>query len=158
MEISARVREFDLDNKTIGITTFVELDNLENSSSFGRYISERLASELYKLGFHIRELRQRVDVETSRTRGEFALTRDGNLLMKKFQVDALLAGSYTRVGKKLVASARLVNRDTSHIVSVGAMTINLRKHREVLALLNRNAGGPPPVVKVYETKEGMDNK
>ncbi len=158
MEISARVREFDLDSKTIGVTTFVELDNLESSSSFGRHVSEQLASELYKLGFHIRELRQRVDVETIRTKGEFALTRNGNLLMKKFQVDALLAGSYTVVGKTLVASARIINRDTSHIVSVGGMTIDLKKHREVLSLLNRNSSGPPPVVKVYALGEGMDKK
>lgn len=149
MEISDRIREFDLDQKNIGVSTFVELDNLEKSSSFGRYVPEQVSSELYKLNFHIRDLRQRINVKTAPMLGEFALSRQSREIMKKFRIDAILTGVYMIVGHKLVVNARILNVDTSRLVSVGRMVIDLDRNIYVHNLLNRNTVGPEQIVKVY---------
>ncbi|VAX18259.1 hypothetical protein MNBD_NITROSPINAE04-561 [hydrothermal vent metagenome] len=154
IEISSRVREFSVSNKTIAVTTFVELDNLEKTSSFGRYVSEQLSAELFKLGFSVRELRQRVDIDIIRTKGELILSRRSEKLMKKFQVDSVIAGSYTVVGQKVTLNVRLLSLDTSRLISVGRIVADLKHNNYIAKLLSRGAHEPSPVVKVFAVENG----
>jgi len=100
--------------------------------------------EMHDLGFNIRELRQRKSIEFKRQEGEFGLTRQSADLMRKFQVDAVLAGTYLVVGAEVVVNARLIDVDSSRVISVGHMMVNLKQIRGMLPRNNRTA----PVVKV----------
>jgi len=153
IELNHRIREFDPNDKSLAVTTFVDLDNLSESSSFGRFLGEQLSTELHKLGFNIRELRQRKTIAILRDKGEFALTREASELMKKFQVDAVLAGTYMLVGDEVVVNARVIDVDSSRVISVGQMITSLRGLDQIRALLSRRSRGSTPIVKVVNPEK-----
>lgn len=147
-EINYRLRSFEPTEKTIAVTTFVDLDNLDVASSFGRFLAEELASEMHTLGYNVRELRQRQGVEVVEQKGEFILTRRSEELMKSARIDAALTGTYMVVGDNVVVNARIVDLDSSMVISVGQMTANLRELGDIRELLAKSGQGAAPVVKV----------
>lgn len=147
LELDQGVEGFNPGEKTVAVTTFVDLDNLDVSSSFGRFVAERLAMEIHKLGFNVRELRRRKSIEFRKQKGEFGLTRESAYLMRKFQVDAVLAGTYLLVGAEVVVNARLIDVDSSRVISVGHMIANLKSLSQVRGMFPRN-NRAIPVVKV----------
>lgn len=149
IELANRLREFDPTDKTIAVATFVELDRLESTSSFGRLVAERLSAELYKLGFRIRELRQMSEVEIVPEKGELALSRRAERLVKKYRVDALVTGTYAMVGGEVMVSARLLSVDTARVVSVGEMVASARMNSYIHELLTRRSEASVPLVRVY---------
>ncbi|MGK7344813.1 MAG: FlgO family outer membrane protein [Candidatus Nitrospinota bacterium M3_3B_026] len=149
IELANRLREFDPTDKTIAVATFVELDRLESTSSFGRLVAERLAAELYKLGFRVRELRQMSEVEIVPDKGELALSRRAERLVKKYRVDALVTGTYAMVGDEVMVSARLLSVDTARVVSVGKMVAHARMNSYIHDLLTRRSEASAPVVRVH---------
>ena len=153
IELANRIREFETTDKTIAVSTFVDLDNLEDTSAFGRYVAEELSTELYKLGFRLRELRQMEQVDIVPEKGEFALSRKTAKLMKKFHLDAIVAGTYTMVGDEVVVNARMLSLDTARVVSVGQMTANVQRKGYVRGLLKRGSGRSAPTVRVYGPDE-----
>lgn len=148
IELNHRLRNFNPSEKTVAVTTFVELDNLDVASSFGRFVSERLASHLHTMGFNIRELRLRKSIDVVNEKGEFALTRRAEELMREFQVDAVLVGTYMTLGGEVSVNARFISLDSSLVVSVGSMVADLEQMRNVQALLSRRQTGPRPSVRV----------
>lgn len=146
-DLNNRVEEFTPEDKTVAITTFVDLNNLDSSSAFGRFIAKRLSMELHKLGFNVRELRQRKSIEFKIHKGEFSLTRKSADLMKNFQVDAILTGTYLMVGDDVVVNAKLIDVDSSRVISVGHMVANLNRLKQIRAMLPKN-NRAIPVVKV----------
>lgn len=144
-DLNNRVEEFNPEEKTVAVTTFVDLDNLDSSSSFGRFIAERLSMELHKLGFNVRELRQRKSIEFKKEKGEFSLSRKSADLMKNFQVDAILVGTYLMVGDEVVVNAKLIDVDSSRVISVGHMIANLKRLERVRGMFPKNNRAIPEV-------------
>lgn len=147
-EINYRLRSFDPTEKTIAVTTFVDLDNLDAASSFGRFLAEELASEMHSLGYNVRELRQRRSVEVVEQKGEFILSRRSEELMKSARIDAALTGTYMAVGDNVVVNARIIDLDSSMVISVGQMVANLKDLDDIRELLAKGGQGAAPVVKV----------
>ncbi|HEB71966.1 MAG TPA: hypothetical protein ENI77_05040 [Nitrospirae bacterium] len=147
LELKQRVEQFDPGEKTVAVTSFVDLNDLDSSSSFGRFVAERLSMEMHDLGFNIRELRQRKSIKFKRQEGEFGLTRQSADLMRKFQVDAALVGTYMVVGAEVVVNARLIDVDSSRVISVGHMVVNLKNLKQIRGMLPRSSR-TIPVVKV----------
>jgi TolB-like protein len=154
IELNHRLREFTPGDKVVAVTTFVDLDSLDTSSSFGRYVSERLSMELHKLGFNIRELRQRKSISVEYEKGEFALTRNTEDLMRRAQVDAVLTGTYTVIGDEVIVNARFLDLDSSRVISVGHMVADFGSLKRIRNLLSRRHKGSTPVVKVVSPESG----
>lgn len=148
-KLVANIRQIDLSSKSIAITTFIPLDDLDDSSRFGRYVSEHLSEELFKLGFEIRELRTKEMIEINPGRGEFALSRNLPELFKKYQVDAFIGGTYSVVGRDIVLHARMVTYDTSRLVSAGSVEYRLGYKGMLKEMIEGDKGKERPVVKVY---------
>lgn len=151
IELRQRVEEFNPEEKTIAVTTFVDLNNLDVSSSFGRFVAERLSMEMHKLDFNVRELRQRKSIEFKKAKGEFGLTRKSTDLMRRFQVDAVLVGTYLVVGDEVVVNARLIDVDSSRVISVGHVIADLRSLTQLRGMLPGDQK-ETPVVKVAHIK------
>ena len=147
IEIANRLRDFEPNDQTVAVVTFVDLDNMDEATSFGRYVSEQIGSELYKLGFKVRELRQRKDVEVVQDKGEFYLTRKSAELMRKSKVDAVVTGTFTLVGEEVVVNSRLIGVDSGKLASVGEMVVNVAQNEYLGNLLNRNSSRSRPVIK-----------
>lgn len=108
-------------NKTLPIAycTFVELDNFEHTSSFGKIIGDSLGEYLSRRGYKVIETQLRVkSIAIKKDLGQFGLTRDMNLLRKNFNIQALLVGTYELVNKNSVyISAKLISTFDNSILS-----------------------------------------
>jgi TolB-like protein len=141
------IREFDPTEKTVAVATFVDLDKVEETSAFGRYVAERMGQELHKLGFKTLELRQRKDIEIIHDKGEFILSRRSSELLKKSRIEAVVVGTYAIVNNEVVVNTRLIGVDTARVMSVSQIVASVSGDRAVSSLLSRKSEVTRPVVK-----------
>jgi hypothetical protein len=92
------------------VATFVDLDDVTRTSTFGRLMGQHCADRLTQRGYRVVEPKLRPDSIVIRPgEGEFLLSRDAKQLSKEHGAQVVLVGSYTRtdVGEKL----RSVNQE-----------------------------------------------
>jgi TolB-like protein len=100
------------------VATFVNINNLGYSSTFGRMIAEHIASRLSQRGFTVPELRLRTNsIFMEEGRGEFLLSRDLKTVSQNHNASAVVVGTYGRAHNGLYVSARIVNPADSFIMS-----------------------------------------
>ncbi|BCO08375.1 hypothetical protein GF1_07510 [Desulfolithobacter dissulfuricans] len=90
------------------VTTIVDNNNLEQTSSFGRSLQNHLASGFVRRGFTVRELKLRNNLLVRSGAGEFMLSRDLETLSRKQQAQAVVVGTYTLSNRLLYLSVHLV--------------------------------------------------
>jgi TolB-like protein len=123
----------------IGVTTFVNIDDLYASSTFGRMVGEQLMSELAMKGFDVVELRQADALQFLNTSGEFALSRDVRAVRPQRNLAAVVVGTYVVSPERVYVNARLIEPSTSLILSAGS--VEMSKTRELAKMLR---GGTMP--------------
>jgi TolB-like protein len=123
----------------IGVTTFVNIDDLYASSTFGRMVGEQLMSELAMKGFDVVELRHADALQFLDTSGEFALSRDTRALRPHRNLAAVVVGTYVVSPERVYVNARLIEPSTSLILSAGS--VEMSKTRELTKMLR---GGSMP--------------
>lgn len=123
----------------VGVTTFVNIDDLYTSSTFGRMVSEQLMSELAMKGFDVVELRHSDALQFLNSSGEFALSRDVRAVRPQRQLAAVVVGTYVVSPDRVYVNARLVQPSTSLVLS--AASVEMSKTRELSRLLR---GGTSP--------------
>lgn len=123
----------------IGVTTFVNIDDLYASSTFGRMVGEQLMSELAMKGFDVVELRHADALQFLDSSGEFALSRDTRAVRPSRNLGAVVVGTYTTSPERVYLNARLVDPSTSLVLSAGS--VEMSKTRELSKLLR---GGSVP--------------
>lgn len=99
------------------VTTFVDNNDLQQTSRFGRIIQEHAASRLVQLGYTVREMKLTSMVRMEPQSGETILSRDLSLLKGEQQVQAVLAGTISMTNRKMYISARLINPINNNIIA-----------------------------------------
>lgn len=117
----------------IGITTFVNIDDLYSSSTFGRMVGEQLMSELAMKGFDVIELRHSDALQFLDSSGEFALSRDVRAVRPQRSLAAVVVGTYVVSPERVYVNARLVQPSTSLVLSAGS--VEMSKTAELTKLL-----------------------
>jgi TolB-like protein len=120
-------------NGPIIVATLVDIKNLEQTSNFGRFTSELLASRLSQLGAEVLEIKLRNTVFIRQNEGEFMLTREVQELAATHKVAAVLVGTYTENGQSVFASLKLVRPEDGKILA--AYDYAQRKDNEIAWLL-----------------------
>ena len=111
--------------RSIAAASFVNIDNLSESSSFGRIVSQQLASRLSSHGFQIIEMLLRKSVYIQQQAGEFLLSRELKNISKEHNVQAAIVGTYG-VGKNSVyVTAKIVDSASSIVISSHDMSWRL---------------------------------
>lgn len=109
--------------------TFVDVDDLTNTSTLGRIIGEMCSARLTQRGYPVVNLKLRRDsVVIQPQRGEFFLTRDVKQLSSGYDARAVLVGTYTRtrVESRIESvNVRLAGIDPSLQDASGRRTIHL---------------------------------
>lgn len=99
------------------VATLVNIDQLEQSSTFGRLISEQVASRMTQLGFGVVELKVRNGVYMKRNEGEFLLTREIKEVASAHKAQAVIVGTYAESSTMVYVNLKLVNPANSMILS-----------------------------------------
>jgi TolB-like protein len=123
----------------IGVSTFVNLDDLYTTSSFGRMVGEQLISELAMKGFDVVELRHADALQFMAPDGEFALSRDVSAIHRQRDLGGIVVGTYSVSPVRVYLNVRLINPSNSLVLSAGS--VEMPKTNEISKMLR--GGGLP---------------
>ena len=124
----------------IGVATFVDLDNLYTSSTFGRILAEQLMTELAMKGYTVIEIRKADAIQIMSLQGEFALSRE-TASMRRFQdMAGIVVGTYAESPERVYVNARILDPTTAVIVSAGS--VEMGKSEEIARLIRSNSVAP----------------
>jgi len=98
-------------------TTFVDNNDLNKTSQFGRAVQEHMASRFVQLGYQVREIKLADSMEIKPRQGETILSRDLSHLTPNVKAQAILVGTISRAANTLYVSARLVDPGNGSIIS-----------------------------------------
>ena len=110
-------RHFPLDTPIMA-ASFVNIDNLTKSSTFGRIISEQISSRLAQHDFRIIEVKLRQEsIFIKKGQGEFMLSRELKDLGDSREIRAVLVGTYAVSEYFTFVSARIVRVEDSSVLA-----------------------------------------
>ncbi len=112
-----RFREFSQDMPIL-VASFVNIDDLSQSSTLGRMVSEQIASRLAQQGFKIIETKLRQgSIFIEKGKGEFLLSRELLNLSTNQGAQAVLVGTYAVSEHFIFISARIVRTEDSSVIT-----------------------------------------
>jgi TolB-like protein len=143
------------------VTTFVDLNDFNKTSDFGRLLSENVMSELIKSGYKVVEIRESRSVQIIKDVGELFLTRGAmpergfkkEVIPKNYKEEyigsLLIVGTYQAGASVVTINARVINPETSDILTVASYQLARTGFvDELLATETDTSGGVLPKVEV----------
>jgi TolB-like protein len=131
--IKGQLRAREVMDQPVVVTTFVDLNNLNRSSVFGRVLAERLLNEMHLAGFTVSEIRKGRDIFIREEVGEMILSRDTRELLGRSNARAVLAGTYVATDDSIIINARMIDVNSPLILS--SCSYNLRMNAKLMKLL-----------------------
>lgn len=99
------------------VASFVNIDDLTQSTTFGRLTAEQIASRLAQRGLHVIDLKKRNNVFIKEKSGEFLLSRDVSLVAQQHNVRAVAVGVYTETDAFIYVTARILDAGSGSILA-----------------------------------------
>ena len=99
------------------VTSLVDVDNLERSSTFGRIVSEQISARMTQLGYAVQEVRLRNSLMVREGTGELILSRDLNRIGRESNAQAIVAGTYAVGGRWIYVTLRMIGAGTGRVIS-----------------------------------------
>jgi TolB-like protein len=109
------------------VATLVNIDQLEQSSTLGRVISEQVGSRMTQLGFSVIELKVRNGVYMKRSEGELMLTREIKEVATNHRAQAVIVGTYAESSTLIYINLKLVNPANSMVIAAYDYALPLDK-------------------------------
>lgn len=119
--------------KPVLTTTLVNIDDLRQSSTFGRQTTEVFGSEISRAGVPVIELKMRDTLFIREGTGELGLSRELRHLFQAHNAQAVLVGTYAIGGNTLYVNTRLVQ--TTDNLILASHNFSLPLNRDIRTLL-----------------------
>lgn len=110
----------------VAVASFVDLDKMNRTNTFGRFLTEGVMDRMARRGFNIVEERTARELMLQPNVGEHLLTREPDELKEGAAADAVVLGTYAIAGDTVTVHARLVLPSSRRVVSVGVFQMNMR--------------------------------
>ena len=98
-------------------STFVDIDNLESTSTFGRLLQNHAGTRMVQHGYTVKEVNLRDTMKIGVQDGEKILSRELSQISPDQPVQAVLLGTYSLNKRILYITAKLVNPVNHNIIS-----------------------------------------
>lgn len=98
------------------VTSFTNLDKIDDTMALGRLISENLIYGLQMHKWRIIEIRLTKGVDVNAA-GEFFLSRDINKLRDEYKISGVITGTYSVAEGNLTINARVIDVNTGEVIS-----------------------------------------
>jgi TolB-like protein len=98
------------------VTSFTNLDKIDDTMALGRLISENLIYGLQVHKWRIIEIRLTKGVDVN-AEGEFFLSRDINKLRDEYKISGVVTGTYSVAEGNLTINARVIDVNTGIVIS-----------------------------------------
>jgi TolB-like protein len=128
----------DGSNAPFIVATLVNIDQLEQSSTLGRLISEQVASKMTQLGHNVLELKVRNSVYLKRNEGELLLTREIREVASNHRAQAVIVGTYAESATLVYVNLKVVNPATNVVLAAHDYALPLNK--QVRSMLRKTPG------------------
>lgn len=104
--------------------SFVNMDNMDETSSFGRFLAEQLYYEFNQRGFPVREYKGRGNTIVQKSdQGEFYLSRQNkNISVGKGGL--VVAGTYYSDSDSIFVNARIIRPSDGMVLRTGQLVLN----------------------------------
>lgn len=128
------------------IGTVAHIDSLEETTSFGRQISEHLATRMVQKGYRVNEikLRQSINVQDGvgapERAGEFFLSRNINAIGEEQKAAVVVTGTYTPATDHANVSLRMIDVKTGQIIA--ATDVMMDMSRDAAKMLDKEHRDP----------------
>lgn len=99
------------------VASFVNIDDLDDSSTFGRVVAEQFASRFKQRNYTTIEMKLRTNVFIRAGSGEFLLSRELAEIGTKHRAQAVVVGTYAVASKKVYLTARVINVSDGRVLS-----------------------------------------
>jgi len=111
-------RRSGIDTKQpILVTSFVNIDNVQQSSTFGRITAEQIGSRLVQRGYKVIEMKMRGRVFVQEKTGELLLSRKLRQISLQHDAYAVVVGTYGSSKGTVYVTAKLVRAADNVILS-----------------------------------------
>ncbi|MBK5930982.1 FlgO family outer membrane protein [Halochromatium salexigens] len=105
--------------------TFVDINDLRVSSTFGRISSELFASALSQAGIHMREVKMRDSLFIEERLGELILSREVKRLKEAYSANSILMGTYALGDHRVYVSVRVVRTRDAIVLATANLSLPL---------------------------------
>ena len=122
--LSAQSPELGKDRPII-VTTMVSIDDLNQSSTFGRLTSQMIANRLTQLGYLVKDITYTRGLELKPGTGEIALSRDVSKVGNLTNAQSVVVGTYAIGGTLIYLNIRMLKADTGQVLSSFDLTFPL---------------------------------
>lgn len=99
------------------VTTFVDNNDLERTSQFGRTLQEHITSRLVQLGYAVKEIKLSNNLLIEQRSGETILSRDLKKLSQTQKAQAILVGTFSLTNRTLYVSSRLIDPVKANVLA-----------------------------------------
>lgn len=114
------------------VSTMVNIDSLNQSSRFGRLISEQIATRLTQLGYNVVEMKLRNDVYIREGTGELLLSRDVRNLSKNYNAQVVVVGNYAVATGYVYLTLKAVTIADNRVIAAVNYQLPLTENNKVL--------------------------
>jgi len=104
------------------ISSFVSLDNLKESSKFGRLIAESLIHELQVRNWTVVEIKMARNMAIN-SQGEFSLSRKVDEIRTSYRARSVVTGTYTISEDTVIVNAKVLNIDSGIVLSTAQISV-----------------------------------
>ena len=100
------------------IATVVNIDNLDQSSTLGRVLSEQVSARFTQAGYHMVEMKFRSNVYVKRSQGELMLTREIKDLAQSHDAQAVIVGTYGQSDDYVFVNLKVIQPANNIVLAV----------------------------------------
>ncbi len=157
-QLISNINQAGLYGKVALPTSFVNQDDFEQSSSFGRYVAEQMFYEFNQRGFPIREYRIGEDIVMREGEGDFYLTRQDGAFPIPKDCSVVIAGTYYQDKYSLFVNARLLRPEDGMVLRTAQLVMPMSgvAQRMLARTGRRLEAGSLGIRSVAETRPGTD--
>jgi TolB-like protein len=119
-------------DKPVLVACFVDVNNVERSSSFGRMLPEHIISRFAQRGYTVVEMKLRDSVYIRQKAGEFLLSRKIRDISQSHNAQAVVVGTYMCAPPSLYVSAKIVTGKDARIISSCDFTLPLSENMQAM--------------------------
>ncbi|MBU0729166.1 MAG: hypothetical protein KKE17_02525 [Proteobacteria bacterium] len=134
--------------KRLIMTTMVNIDDLYQTSRFGRTLTESLATRMFNHGFGVVDVRKTSELLIRDDKGEFMLSRDAQLIAREHDAEAVVAGTYSLTPNSVIINVRMFDAGTQDVLSVAGL--ELQRSNNINDLLAASNGMSDAALSAYE--------
>lgn len=104
-------------NSLIVVSTLLNVDNLNQTSSFGRIISDQIASAFSNLGYQVMGMEMPIDLFIMKEGGRFHLSDETKAMLRHYHASTLVGGVYAPGKHTGYVSLRMVDISSKNIIA-----------------------------------------